>query len=425
MADSYTEVTQQTWGGRLKESLRGVVIGLLLFMGAFPLLFWNEGRAVHRAQALEEGEKIVNSIEADTIDLIYDDMLVHISGKTSTNDILIDNTFGLVAQQAIKLRRIVEMYQWEEFSHSETQEEYGGSTETITTYSYSKTWSEGLIESEHFKQPQGHHNPAYLAISSKTWHAKQVKLGQFILSASLVGKLNNYQHLPIPPESFEKLKEEKGANLHGQRIQLSYGSYYIGKTPDDPQIGDLRINFEFVKPTIISVIAKQMGSSSGPRLTPYMTQSGTELELFSEGTVSAKEMFSYAKLENTLLSWFLRVVGFFMMFIGLGLIFEVLKILAAVIPFLGSVVEVLGSLIAFFISFILTLIVIGIAWLYYRPLLGISLFVIAGLIFALLIWLRQPKQAQFSPQEITPPPPPLPLSPLLPALRPEVSIPKK
>ena len=420
MANSYTEVTRQSWGDRLKDSLRGAVIGLLLFIGAFPLLFWNEGRAVHRAQALEEGEKVVNSIDANTVDWVYDDTLVHISGKAITDESLTDSEFGLVATQAIKLRRVVEMYQWDEIEHSETREEFGGSTETITTYSYSKTWSEDLIDSGRFKQLQGHHNPSYLAVSSKNWNAKQVKLGKFILSPSLVSKLNNYQAFPITTDAFEQLQKENGANLHGQKIQLSYGSYYVGQEPNDPQIGDLRIKFEFVRPTIISVIAKQVGSNTGPRLTPYMTKAGGEIELFEEGTVMANEMFERAKLENTLLSWFLRAVGCFMMFIGLSLIFEVLKILAAVVPALGNVVGVLGGLVALFIALILTLVIIGVAWLYYRPLLGISLFVTAGCILYFLMFLRQPREPRFAPQESTPPPPPKD-----PNLIPEIMVPEK
>jgi len=42
--DVFTEVTSQNIGSRLKDSLGGMCIGALLFFGAFPLLFWNEGQ---------------------------------------------------------------------------------------------------------------------------------------------------------------------------------------------------------------------------------------------------------------------------------------------------------------------------------------------------------------------------------------------
>src|SRR4051812_752026 len=52
---TFTEHSSQSWGSRLLESIKSVLIGLVLFVVAFPLLFWNEGRAVHTAKCLAEG----------------------------------------------------------------------------------------------------------------------------------------------------------------------------------------------------------------------------------------------------------------------------------------------------------------------------------------------------------------------------------
>ena len=48
MPDELVSVTSQGWGERLKNSLAGIVIGLILGVVAFPVLFLNEGRAVKR-----------------------------------------------------------------------------------------------------------------------------------------------------------------------------------------------------------------------------------------------------------------------------------------------------------------------------------------------------------------------------------------
>ena len=42
MGDSFTEVTSQGWGSRLLASIKGVLVGGAFFLGAFPLLVWNE-----------------------------------------------------------------------------------------------------------------------------------------------------------------------------------------------------------------------------------------------------------------------------------------------------------------------------------------------------------------------------------------------
>ena len=46
--ESFTDVSHTSWGGRIKTSFKGLLFGLILFLGAFPLLFWNEGRAINR-----------------------------------------------------------------------------------------------------------------------------------------------------------------------------------------------------------------------------------------------------------------------------------------------------------------------------------------------------------------------------------------
>jgi len=55
MSDSYTETTQKSWASRIGESIKGVLIGLVLIVGSVIGLFWNEGRAVQTAKSLAEG----------------------------------------------------------------------------------------------------------------------------------------------------------------------------------------------------------------------------------------------------------------------------------------------------------------------------------------------------------------------------------
>jgi len=397
MAESYTETTYQSWGDRIKDSFRGAIVGLILFVGAFPVLFWNEGRAVLRTQTLEEGEKVVLSIEADEIEWLYDEKLVHLTGKTATDETLSDEKFSVVVENAIKLRRVVEMYQWQEEAHTETREQFGGGSETITTYTYSKQWSSILDDSSQFRRPEGHQNPAYMAVKGETFLAKKVKVGLFFLSKNLLEKMSNYQQLPISPDIFAKMQEKGGTHLDGKEIQLNQNSYYIGDDPSYPEIGDLRIKFEWVQPEVISVVAKQQDS----KLLPYKTKAGGEIELFEYGEVTAQEMFERAKMENIIITWFLRAVGFIMMFIGLNLLFEVLKMLAVVVPAIGNIVGILGGIIAFLVALVFSLITIAIAWLFYRPLLGLTILAIAGSLFALILYFRKPEpvKRQFKPTQ--------------------------
>src|SRR3954470_3963631 len=94
-----------------------VVIGILLMVSAFPMLFWNEGRAVRMAESLGEGRGIAVSVPSDKADPQNDGKLVHTTGRAKTADTVADPVFG-VSVNALALRRKVEMYQWKETSES-------------------------------------------------------------------------------------------------------------------------------------------------------------------------------------------------------------------------------------------------------------------------------------------------------------------
>src|ERR1700719_4693336 len=119
-----TEVTSQSWFGRIGESIKSFLFGLALFVAAFPVLFMNEGRAVKTEKSLKEGAGAVISVDSGRVDAVNDQKLVHMSGRAKTEETLADSDFQISAN-AIKLRRHVEMYQWEEKKESKTQKKLG------------------------------------------------------------------------------------------------------------------------------------------------------------------------------------------------------------------------------------------------------------------------------------------------------------
>ena len=104
--DRFTEVTSNSWFSRIGGAIKGVIVGLVLFVVAFPLLFWNEGRAVTRYKTLKEGGGAVVSVSAESVDAAHAGKLVHVTGKAVTDATLRDPDFG-VSAQALKLKRVV------------------------------------------------------------------------------------------------------------------------------------------------------------------------------------------------------------------------------------------------------------------------------------------------------------------------------
>src|SRR5580692_3300175 len=145
-ADSYTEFGGRSWGSRLIESIKGVLFGLVMFIVAFPVLFWNEGRAVQTAKSLEEGASEVVSVTADSVENTNEGKLVYVTGDATTTETLSDPEFG-VTVSALKLQRVAEMYQWKESRNSHSEKKIGGGETTVTSYKYEKVWSPKLINS--------------------------------------------------------------------------------------------------------------------------------------------------------------------------------------------------------------------------------------------------------------------------------------
>jgi hypothetical protein len=363
--DSVTEVTSQSWFSRISGAIKGILVGFILFIVAFPLLFWNEGRAVKRYKTLKEGSGAVVSVTPDRVDAANEGRLIHVTGKAETKTTLADPVFG-VSADALRMKRVVEMFQWTETSRSETRKKLGGGTETVKTYSYSKTWSDTPIRSGEFKEPTGHQNPESIPYESTDLMAPDVTLGAFALPPSLVGMIDNFESLPVGRDASRPAEQKDRATLHD-------AGFYIGSNPTAPQIGDVRVKFRVARPTEVSVIGKQVGST----FEPYRTRAGGDIELLQTGVYTAEAMFREAQASNKSLTWILRLVGFIVMFVGLTLMLKPLSVLADVLPILGGIVGAGTGLISFLVAGLLSLITVAMAWIVYRPLLGLALIVVA------------------------------------------------
>jgi hypothetical protein len=153
---------------------------------------------------------------------------------------------------------------------------------------------------------------------------------------------------------------------------------YYGRVPGSPEVGDVRVTFEKVVPAKVTVMAVVDGDS----FKPFKAKNGKRFQTLVMGKKSGDEIIEAEKEANSALLWILRIVGILMVIGGLKGIFGFLETILKVVPFIAGIFGWGVGIVCTVIGVVWSLIVIAIAWLFYRPLLGISLLVIAGF----LIW---------------------------------------
>lgn len=388
--DSYSETTVESWGSRLKSAVVGVLFGLLLFIGAFPLLWWNEGRAVHTAQGLSELGRNVVSVPPDKVQPANEGKPVHLIGETAVTEVLADPDFP-VSATAVRLRRAVEMFQWEEQEQTQKRKRMGGSEETVRTWTYHTRWADHVIDSSRFKKSAEHRNPSAMRFPGQVQAAKVVQVGAFKLPPELIEQVRNFQPLTLDAKRLDELSNEIKRSLKVDGDVLCVAADPQGPPPDpaSPRIGDLRIHFEVARPGPVSLIARQVGDS----FQSWSSKAGTSIERLESGRMTAAEMVGHMEAENNLFTWILRLVGVLAMTFGLVLLLNPLAVLADVLPILGDILRFGAFFASLLVAGCLSLLTIALAWLAYRPLFAVVLAVVGLALIVLLRKLVRAKKA--------------------------------
>lgn len=424
---AYQEVKTTGYGTRVGNSFKGIVSGLLLFVLGTCLLWWNEGRAVKTAKMLDEAEGLaVHAEDIKSLDTSLNGQLIHANGTAETIDSLSDATFS-VGVTALKLVREVEYYQWVESSSTQTKEKIGGSKEEVTTYSYKKAWTSKPVNSADFKDPEYQDkNSVKVQFDETTVYAENVKFGAYTLPERMVKSIGGEEPLilNIPAATMKQwdidmaktlgdkaaikaaqIVDEQpsdsvssGTSITGSDnytyVHSSDNIIYFGRSMISPEVGDVKVTFSYIKPHDISIIAQVAGST----FQPFTAKNGKSLLMVQDGTVAMDQMFQGAEEGNNMLTWILRIVGILIVIGGLRGIFDFLVMILKVLPFLASIMNFGVGLICGVVGFAWSLLVIALAWFFYRPILSVCILaVIGGVVF---YFIKRGKDKKKATQEV-------------------------
>jgi uncharacterized protein YacL len=143
-------------------------------------------------------------------------------------------------------------------------------------------------------------------------------------------------------------------------------------------VGDVRVTFEKIVPAKVTVMAVVDGDT----FKPFKAKNGKRFETLVMGKKTGDEIIEDAQDANSMWTWMLRIVGIMLVISALKMIFGFLSMILKVVPFLASIMGFGVGIVCTVIGVVWSLIVIAIAWIFYRPVLGIILLLIAGF----LVW---------------------------------------
>ena len=422
---------------KVGNSLKGLLFGpVLIFFGCL-LLWHNEGWAIKTHRSLNEAIDAFVTIQNPKTPPLeeYQSKLVHLADKLQVDAPVVDTRFDL-SRQAVSLTRNVEIYQWVESIKKERHRRRNGETEVREIVNYNKNWVKGRVGSENFRHSRGHENVGDLPLNSDTFRAAQVNLGAYVLSDLLKSQIHHSTQVPIsqvktlpqgaavsgnslyiprggaqwaqvapPGGDLSDALDEQVVKIDGEEKRMyvvkATGDSYTSReramkaakavvpssqqerqlfnSADEAAIGDVRITFSEVPCTFVSVLAKL----SGNILTNWPSKQGAgyDVAVLTQGSVSAEDMISAKKTANTAKTWLFRGFGWLLNFIGFSMITGIISTTADMtlnwIPFLGpmanSIINLGLTVANLILANCVTLIVGSIAWVVYRPLIGISM----------------------------------------------------
>lgn len=416
----HTQIPTVGYSDKVKASFSGILFGFVMLAAATALLWWNEGNFVATRDALNEAQAItVELSDIRWLDASKDDKLVHAIGAAETDE-MVEDPFFEVAANAIRLERVVEYFQWVEETRVETRRKSGGGEEKTTVYTYKQDWVKTPVNSSRFGYPGAPHkyrNTVIADVDDFTVQATNVTFGVYRFPKFLIDSISgsepfyvelsneamdrlNSRMVPAAQQSAPDLQplprailqsteadgevgEEQPAPVDTETpriVHISGSTLYLSLSPESPNIGDIRATFKQTKPTTVSIIAKVNGDT----FERFLASNGNTVGRLAMGTHSQENMYGTAHSGNAGMNWIFRIVGICLAYFGIRRLSAPLTTLAGIVPILGGIVGAGTKLVGFLLGTSWSLLVIAVAWVRFRPLVGLVIFGVAAVLIGLI-----------------------------------------
>jgi hypothetical protein len=351
------------------------LIGIVVFLGSFVVVYKNEGRINLAAFA----KKAIPLVEGETY---ADGQLVAITGPVVTDEVIGDSLFKK-PERYISLRREVQMYAWDESS----QDKDNGKE-----YIYQEEWTSFPEDSSNFQIKTGHENPK-LPFKSETFSAVNLKIGNVVFSGTGLSLPDHRDTIALTKTNVDLLSKYGKSSINSDGSEIYVTKKTTQSQPDSatgteptPEIGDLRISYKSIPVESQVTVFGAYKATSPQSIEPYTAQqslkdSETFYHMRYGNQADATEALGE---EFTFMLWALRISGFIAMLIGFNMILSPIKALLGYIPIVGQIGNFALAAISFVVVVVLYTVTLLIAIVAHNPVAlvvtAISIIIIAAFI---------------------------------------------
>lgn len=277
-------------GGRLAAKIAALAVGVLILAGgAAATVLSITPRATWISAVEAYGEYAFLRTDADELDKKYNNYPVLAVGDMTYDEGGAEDPIFGVSADGVLIARISEMYQWQS-----------------TADGYEAVWSEEILSGG-----DGHENPSAFpsGVSSKTYTAHNVKLGGLAVTDDQLNMMTAREEVGTLPDV-----DVRGFYTSGAVITNAADM-------DHPEIGDVRIRYEYVPSRSITIAGMQRSvGTPGIGIIDWKAPNGLWFSHVFEGKLTLEET---ARLLRTVgeagrTSWLLLAGGAVLSILGAG-----------------------------------------------------------------------------------------------------------
>eukprot|EP00933_Yihiella_yeosuensis_P072750 TRINITY_DN81253_c0_g1_i1.p1 TRINITY_DN81253_c0_g1~~TRINITY_DN81253_c0_g1_i1.p1 ORF type:complete len:538 (+),score=85.13 TRINITY_DN81253_c0_g1_i1:58-1671(+) len=425
---------------QVKDGLVSIIFGALFFILAVSMQWFNEERSAKIDVLLARGLEECQSIDATLLNTSNRGRLVHAQGKAKGATPLVDGQFqDARVINCLKLQSTVEVFQWVPTTSGIVKEQRGMTR-------FQTEWTTSHHDSSRFRQPapKNPRLPGGLSLGTITTICDNVELGCFNLSGDMLSEFRTYEPAMrrLPPV-VSACGVTFHANL---KDGFYYGRPgYQGVRPAkeelflDHQEGDLRVRFMCVPDSDATVVGVQCHRDGIETFVPYRTISCgpclTDMQvsdkLVEEGMKSSRDIrragescfsggvitccccpcntvacfaqqevvteeilyisdsldppekpFRKAVQRNPCRVWNWRFVSWALMYLSISMMTKPLELSPESLPLFKIIGSFCTLALTCMITFAIWALIVAVAYMCYRPSMGVKSFILASLIMA-------------------------------------------